>query len=45
MSTLSPDSAPDSAGPSHFIREIILEDLKTGKYDGRVVGDVIAARF
>jgi glutaminyl-tRNA synthetase len=36
MSTLSPDSAPGAAGPSHFIREIILEDLRTGKYAGRV---------
>ena len=25
-----------AGGPSHFIREIILEDLKTGKYGGRV---------
>jgi glutaminyl-tRNA synthetase len=24
------------AAPSHFIRDIILEDLKTNKYDGRV---------
>ena len=22
--------------PSHFIRNIIIEDLETGKYDGRV---------
>ena len=28
------EAAP--AGPSHFIREIILEDLKTNKYGGRV---------
>ena len=24
------------AAPSHFIRDIILEDIKTGKHDGRV---------
>ncbi len=36
MSTLSPETAPNSAGPSHFIREIILDDLKTNKYGGRV---------
>src|SRR5437016_7172454 len=28
-------SAP-AAAPSNFIRDIILEDLKTNKYDGRV---------
>jgi glutaminyl-tRNA synthetase len=27
---------PDSARPSNFIRDIIDEDLKTGKYNGRV---------
>jgi glutaminyl-tRNA synthetase len=27
---------PDEAAPSHFIQEIIAEDLKTGKYGGRV---------
>ena len=26
----------DSTAPSHFIREIILKDQETGKYDGRV---------
>src|ERR1700732_1080081 len=25
-----------TTGPSHFIRDIILQDLKTGKYGGRV---------
>ncbi len=30
----SPAGAP--AGPSNFIRDIILDDLKTGKYQGRV---------
>ena len=27
---------PPRAGPSNFVRDIILEDLKTGKYGGRV---------
>ena len=32
-----PSPPPDSpAGPSNFVREIIVEDLKTGKYGGRV---------
>ena len=26
----------DSETPSHFIRNIIIEDLESGKYDGRV---------
>jgi len=26
----------DSTAPSHFIREVILKDQETGKYDGRV---------
>src|SRR5476649_343209 len=30
----SPAGAP--AGPSNFIRDIVLDDLKTGKYQGRV---------
>ncbi len=36
MST--PDAAPpaETSGPSHFIREIILDDLKSGKFGGRV---------
>ncbi|MCW5981434.1 MAG: glutamine--tRNA ligase/YqeY domain fusion protein [Bryobacteraceae bacterium] len=29
-------TAESKAGPSHFIREIIIDDLKTGKYGGRV---------
>src|ERR1044071_4243923 len=29
------NNTPETA-PSHFIREIILEDLKTNKYNGRV---------
>lgn len=29
-------TAPDAAGPSNFIKNIIEEDLKTGKNDGRV---------
>ncbi|MGH9559496.1 MAG: glutamine--tRNA ligase/YqeY domain fusion protein [Bryobacteraceae bacterium] len=33
-----PNSESEAAAPaqSNFVREIILEDLKTGKYDGRV---------
>ena len=31
-----PEGAPAPAGPSNFVRDIILEDLKTGKYGGRV---------
>ncbi len=34
--TPGPNGAPPPAGPSHFIRDIILDDLKTGKYGGRV---------
>src|ERR1017187_4150711 len=30
-----PEGAPAPAGPSNFVRDIILEDLKTGKYGGR----------
>jgi len=29
-------SSPTETGPSNFIREIILDDLKTGKFEGRV---------
>ena len=44
MSDNRPDSAPDAASdtgraaatPSNFVRDIILDDLKTGKYGGRV---------
>jgi glutaminyl-tRNA synthetase len=46
MSENKPDGAPDAAGPnappetattqSNFVRDIILDDLKTGKYGGRV---------
>src|SRR5579863_4211620 len=44
MNTSKPDlpdikateSEAAAAGPSHFIREIILEDLKTNKWGGRV---------
>src|SRR5262252_10616327 len=28
--------APEEARPSNFIRDIILDDLKTNKYQGRV---------
>jgi glutaminyl-tRNA synthetase len=30
-------TTPDSAPPSNFIRNIIMEDLKTGKHGGRVL--------
>src|SRR5664280_729336 len=33
MTTLNPEPA---AGPSNFVRDIILDDLKTKKYQGRV---------
>jgi glutaminyl-tRNA synthetase len=39
MNSLEPDSSAtstESTGQSNFIRDIIIEDLKTGKYDGRV---------
>jgi glutaminyl-tRNA synthetase len=39
MNSLEPDSSATSVettGQSNFIREIIIEDLKTGKYNGRV---------
>ena len=38
MSTLQPETgAPtESKAPSNFIRDIIIEDLKSGRYDGRV---------
>ncbi len=29
-------SKSEATAPSHFIRNIILEDLESGKYDGRV---------
>jgi glutaminyl-tRNA synthetase len=29
-------AAPETARPSNFIRDTIIEDLKTGKYNGRV---------
>src|SRR5690348_10150762 len=35
MSTTS-SSTPGEGAPSNFIREIILEDLETKKYEGRV---------
>ncbi|HTX35530.1 MAG TPA: glutamine--tRNA ligase/YqeY domain fusion protein [Bryobacteraceae bacterium] len=34
--TAEPPSVTPAAGPSNFIRDIILEDLKTGKFHGRV---------
>jgi glutaminyl-tRNA synthetase len=32
----APAAAPESTSPSNFIREIVLDDLKTNKYSGRV---------
>ena len=32
----APDTAEPSPRPSNFVRDIILEDLKTNKYNGRV---------
>ena len=32
----APAAAPESTSPSNFIREIILDDLKTNKFGGRV---------
>jgi glutaminyl-tRNA synthetase len=31
-----PEGAPSPSGPSNFIRDIILDDLKTNKFGGRV---------
>src|SRR5271154_5779684 len=41
MSTSNPETeaaanAPDESRPSNFIRDIVLDDLKTNKYNGRV---------
>src|SRR5271157_3623582 len=37
MNPSNPTAPPSlAAGPSNFVREIILEDLKTNKYEGRV---------
>lgn len=33
---ISPESRANSGGPSNFIRDIIIEDIKTGKHGGRV---------
>ena len=35
-STQDPEGVSSPAGPSNFVRDIILEDLKTNKYGGRV---------
>jgi glutaminyl-tRNA synthetase len=32
----TPESRQTAGGPSNFIRDIIIEDIKTGKYGGRV---------
>lgn len=32
----SPESRPSNDGPSNFIRDIIIEDIKSGKHGGRV---------
>ncbi len=34
--TAAPEGAAAPGGPSNFIRDIIIEDLRTGKYEGRV---------
>ena len=34
--TAEPEGAPAPAAPSNFVRDIILDDLKTGKFEGRV---------
>src|SRR5271157_3949175 len=34
--TASAESVPAESRPSNFIRDIIVEDLKTNKYEGRV---------
>src|SRR5450755_681530 len=31
-----PSNSDSATGPSNFIRDIVLDDLKTGKYQGRV---------
>ena len=36
MNENTPGGPPESAAPSNFIRDIILEDLKTSKFQGRV---------
>ena len=36
MSSPNPDSPAEKPTPTHFIREIILEDLKTNRFGGRV---------
>ena len=35
--SLQPEKADTEGASSHFIKHIVEEDLKTGKYDGRVV--------
>ena len=32
----SPESRPNTGGPSNFIRDIIIEDIQSGKHEGRV---------
>src|SRR5678815_1964008 len=32
----SPESRQNTGGTSNFIRDIIIEDIRSGKYDGRV---------
>ena len=36
MDETSSETRPDSGGPSNFIRDIIIDDIKSGKYEGRV---------
>ena len=37
MQPTTPDTAPEAATPSDFIRDIVAEHLKNGKYGGRIV--------
>jgi glutaminyl-tRNA synthetase len=37
MQPTTPDPAPEAAAPSDFIRDIVAEHLKDGKYGGRVI--------
>src|SRR5918997_1151440 len=32
----APEPTENSGGPSNFIRDIIVEDIQSGKYEGRV---------
>jgi len=36
MNPSNPEGPPTTAGPSNFVRDIIIDDLKTNKFGGRV---------